>query len=184
MPRCPSCRTPMTRVETDGLQKCTCSNCFGTWINTSALLRYTRREAQEAAENPGESDSTSLADLAAVVVESNTTAELRCPDCQRPMEKEKWHPMIPVEVDKCQRCRGVWLDVGELPLLRRLFEELQNSEDPEVVRLREKIARVHVQVEQRRGRPAPEPVATTGSGMDGWDWGLVTLDVVRTVLRL
>ena len=43
----------------------------------------------------------------------------------------------------------VWLDAGELALLRALYRELITSDDPEIVRRREKVATILMQWEGR-----------------------------------
>ena len=56
------------------------------------------------------------------------------------MHKDWLHPMIPIDLDRCKRCDGVWLDVGKKPLLIRLWAELQTSTDPKVISIRDKVA--------------------------------------------
>jgi len=150
MPRCPGCNTLMTRTEEHTVRILTCSNCFGNWIAYPALLRLIRPVAApaEAGAEDASAEPT-LQELAAIVVESNTTKRLRCPECHVELRKDRMHPMVPVEIDRCPRCQYVWLDVGELPLLKRLYQELQSSTDPRVMQLREKIAGVAAQWEGR-----------------------------------
>jgi len=155
MPRCPSCFTPLTRVEQDDIKSAICGNCFGTWINSAALTRRARLDTQNASQtddapaaanqpspSPTDPDSPqppSLIDLAEVVQTSNSTQMLRCAQCEKPMEKDRFHPMIPVQVDRCRPCGYLWLDAGEMALLRRLYSELMTSTDPEIVRRRDRV---------------------------------------------
>lgn len=62
-----------------------------------------------------------LEELSAVVAESNSTKVLRCPECTRPLLKDKFHPLIPVQIDRCPYYQGIWLDAGERSLLHQLF---------------------------------------------------------------
>jgi Zn-finger nucleic acid-binding protein len=43
----------------------------------------------------------------------------QCFSCQQPMEK---HVVLNVILDKCPTCRGVWLDAGELELVKEAAE--------------------------------------------------------------
>src|SRR4051794_16667415 len=104
MPRCPSCFTPLTRVEESDIKSAICGNCFGTWINSSALLRRAHLDAETEPSASQTSSSASLMDLAEVVQASNSAQMLRCAQCEKPMEKDRFHPMIPVQVDRCRRC--------------------------------------------------------------------------------
>ncbi len=161
MPRCPSCFSPLTRVEEDEIKSSTCGNCFGTWINNVALLRRTRLDLANvtkpaepgAEEKPMARDdirSASLADLAEVVQASDSKAMLRCPQCEKFMVKDRFHPMIPVHIDRCKHCSSIWLDAGELTLIRRLYVELMSSTDAEIQHRRDKVATVTAAWEGRK----------------------------------
>jgi Zn-finger nucleic acid-binding protein len=140
MPRCPNCFSPLTRVEQDGIKSISCSSCFGTCIADIALLRRVRRDAATPAAGTPSAPSASLADLAEVVSASDSKVTLRCPQCEKPMIKDRFHPMIPVQIDRCKPCGYVWLDAGELSLIRQLYIELMTSDDPEIVRRRDQVA--------------------------------------------
>ncbi len=47
---------------------------------------------------------------------------MHCPCCQKPMVTFEFDA---VEVDHCMRCRGTWLDAGELGLLMGSAENVQ-----------------------------------------------------------
>jgi Zn-finger nucleic acid-binding protein len=132
----------MTRVEEDGLRLATCPDCFGVWIAGTALLRRLRMDVDNNVDTLG---GGSLENLIELVGESDAKVPLRCPDCAKPMAKTKLHPLIPVTIDRCGICKGVWLDAGEFRLLRTLHKELMTSDDPELQRKLEKIAGVRLQ---------------------------------------
>jgi Zn-finger nucleic acid-binding protein len=150
MPRCPSCFTPLTRVVENEIKSAVCPNCFGTWLNAGALLRKAQGDARAFAGGTPTSDEPSLTDLAEIVQTSDSRDVLRCGECEKPMSKERFHPMIPVQVDRCHRCNTIWLDAGELPLIRRLYAELMNSTDPEIQRRRDKVGSVAAQLQGRK----------------------------------
>ena len=52
-------------------------------------------------------------------VEASTEARQSCPIDGTPMSKEI---VLSVIVDRCPKCRGVWLDGGELELLEAAIE--------------------------------------------------------------
>jgi Zn-finger nucleic acid-binding protein len=164
MPRCPSCFAPMTRVEEDAIRSHSCPHCFGTWISNIALLRRVRLDAQ-AFHDTAEPKS-SLADLAEIVAASDSRQALRCPQCEKPMLKDRYHPMIPVQIDRCKACGYVWLDAGECSLIRRLYVELMTSDDPEIVRRRDKLATAMAAWEGKRAAQAFGPDDTFDDGFD------------------
>jgi Zn-finger nucleic acid-binding protein len=138
----------MTRLEEDGIRSCICQQCFGRWIGTTPLHRRVRLDVEllqtaPPAEAPNPSTPAApdpLEDLVAIVAESNTKTSLRCPTCEKPMTKDRFHQMIPVQIDRCRHCDSIWLDTGEYALIRRLYVEMFTSTDPRIVALREKIA--------------------------------------------
>jgi Zn-finger nucleic acid-binding protein len=65
------------------------------------------------------------------------------------MTKDRFQQMIPVTIDRCRKCDRMWLDTGEYNLVRRLYVEMMLSEDPHIVRLREKVGRVGAAWEAR-----------------------------------
>jgi Zn-finger nucleic acid-binding protein len=130
------------------------------------LSRRIREDVSEGTGKGSQSESgesnglqaASLEDLAEVVQTSDSRQVLHCAECGKPMVKERFHPMIPVVVDRCRACGYIWLDAGELPLLRRLYVELMTSDDPEICRRREKVAIITEQWENRKDTlldPAP-----------------------------
>jgi Zn-finger nucleic acid-binding protein len=144
MPRCPKCNTLTSRAQEEGINLHHCGGCQGNWVGHVQLTRLVRTPVS------GEAGTQPLAELAALVSESNVNATLRCPECQIPMGKDRFHPMVPLTLDSCPKCRARWLDAGELNLLRRLYYEMINSNDPEIVEIREKLAQVNLGWELRR----------------------------------
>jgi Zn-finger nucleic acid-binding protein len=166
MPRCPNCFSPMTRVEQDGIKSISCPSCFGTWIADIALLRRVRLNAAPAAADAPPAPATALVDLAEIVSASDSKEPLRCPQCEKPMIKDRYHPMIPVQIDRCKPCGYAWLDTGELSLVRQLYTELMTSDDPEIVRRREQVATALSAWDSRR---AGQTFGPDDSFADGFD---------------
>ena len=133
----------MTRVEEEGIPSAICQQCFGRWISAMAMNRRTRLDVEQATRaDPNGSTlmHQSLEDMAEVAAAADSRGPLRCPACEKPMLKDRFHHMIPVPIDRCRHCQSLWLDVGEFLLIRRLYVELVTSTDPRVVALREKLA--------------------------------------------
>ena len=162
MPRCPSCFVLMTRCEEslpdNGIMRSVvCPSCYGTWLPHSALARRASMDVKGGngpANNAGPNAAT-MQDLAAVVSASDTKEPLRCPACEKVMQKTRFHPLIPVTIDRCKVCGGTWLDAGEMPMIRRLYVELINSQDPKIVAMRDKLAESQSQRQVATGYPQP-----------------------------
>jgi len=138
---CPSCRVKTAPLDEKGIMAAQCPQCQGIWVSKMALDRLTRREADQpggvlTASGPG------LQELAARVTQTDTVAEITCPYCCVAMVKERFHPMIPVQTDRCPKCDYIWLDPGEMDLLLRLYRDLMSEDDPSVADKRDKLARL------------------------------------------
>ena len=146
MPRCPSCFVMMTDVMEGNFHVKTCSSCFGEWASRPALMHLVRTPPPIAA---APTDGVQLAgtnaeppdirSLAALAVESDTKKAMQCPDCHLQMNIDRLNPLIPVPIQICKKCNGIWLDVGKRPLLQRLYYELTTTNDPKIAALRDKL---------------------------------------------
>ncbi len=101
---CPKDGGELASNDVAGYRYWSCERCAGFWIPGKVLHRALAQEAAKAFETlvgPGLGDAV-------------------CPDCGincDPLGIDDCH------VDRCPRCRGVWLDSGEVVRLRRLFPE-------------------------------------------------------------
>ncbi len=146
MPRCPSCFVIMTDVMEGNFHVKTCSSCFGEWVSRPALMHLVRTPPPIAAA-PAEdvelagasSEPPDIRSLAALAMESDTKKAMQCPDCHLQMNIDRLNPLIPVPIQMCKKCNGIWLDVGKRPLLQRLYYELTTTTDPKIVALRDKL---------------------------------------------
>ena len=159
--RCPKCLEMLTIVDRNGIRARECPSCFGSFLAEIALKRMTRLQVTQQAPasqndpaSPAITDASnsgpSIAELAELVAESNSKERLRCPECTVEMTKNRVHPLIPVEIDTCPKCKSSWPDAGELALIQKLYFALQNSDDPKIVRLREKIAGINLDMANQR----------------------------------
>jgi Zn-finger nucleic acid-binding protein len=133
----------MTRENQDAVKSAACPECFGRWMPMAALMRRFRLDLENNAGSgdplPDES-AAPLADLAEMAKACNSSGVLHCPECEKALTKQKFHPMIPVQIDRCKPCASLWLDAGEYVLLRRLQQALATSEEPEIIARRKKFS--------------------------------------------
>ncbi len=104
---CPKCqgRLHEQRLKASGVRVDTCPSCRGMWFERDELA--THSAAVEGRLVPGMDASIS---------------RRPCPACHVPMTKFKYSG-TDVEVDLCEECRGVWLDIGELKALEAPAED-------------------------------------------------------------
>ena len=134
---CPCCRVRVAPIEQQGIMATQCRQCKGIWISAIALERLKNKNAQTA-----KTEAAPFAELAEEVAKTDSTHELECSVCGKGMEKTRFHPMIPVQVDQCTACGYVWLDAGEQQMLLELYREMMTSDDATVKDRRDKLKRL------------------------------------------
>lgn len=116
---CPACAgvsmeawiDPQTALEID-----CCPSCHGFWFDgeelgklfPSSVLARRAFGLEALAPTPG-----------------FNAAERSCPRCAQVMKRTR---ALEVEVDVCRRCRGIWLDAGELLLLSRRYRDQRSGD--------------------------------------------------------
>ena len=90
----------MLAYQHQGLEVDSCPECFGIWFDREELKEFLQRPqlAQRLAEAP----------LAPTITSGG---ERLCPICRTSLSQTS---LGDVTVDLCFRCRGIWLDQGEL----------------------------------------------------------------------
>ena len=167
MPRCPACFVPMSDVVKGGVHVKTCSHCFGEWMSRTSLMHLVRSPA-ELEDTASGAAAAGLKELAALVHESDTTQPLTCTECHIPLTIDRPHPLIPVNLQFCRKCSGAWLDVGKLPLVRKLYQALLQTTDSRLTALRARLARVELGVGREKERleslPTMRQIIRHGTG--------------------
>jgi hypothetical protein len=94
--QCPRCLTPLSEADADSTRRCpTCCGEFVTGVDfsTAAWLN----ECSPLSPRPGTGSR-------------RDPATLPCPGCGQALQA--WQ-LADIELDRCEACRGVWLDAGE-----------------------------------------------------------------------
>lgn len=127
---CPKCRKPLVVYELRGIEIDHCLECHGTWLDRGELALLT--EVVEA-------DAGALVDALEGAGRGDRT-DRRCPRCERRLRTIRLGRDGSIEIDRCSRGHGLWLDQGEvLAVIRsyasrddggvaRFFAELYRSE--------------------------------------------------------
>lgn len=123
MIKCPRTGEPMLEVEIDGVVVDVSTGCGGVWFDTMEVKKF-----DEQHEDAGE-------ELIRLMEQyhkdfPNEEQRLRCPrGCDAVMMRRFFSPKRNVELDECPGCGGIWLDPGELAMIRTLFKtEAQRQE--------------------------------------------------------
>jgi Zn-finger nucleic acid-binding protein len=101
---CPECREPLVAFELEGVEIDRCITCGGTWLDAGELEQIT----ELAGVSPGR--LSEALDTAA----GGKHGKRRCPRCGRKLRLITIGAEPAVEVDRCPRGDGLWLDADEM----------------------------------------------------------------------
>ncbi len=95
--------------KTEQLEIDQCFVCAGVWFQKGELDKYLKeRMTIVGASRPSESP-----------VEYLDHKPGKCPQCQAEMKKDRAPKDPKVQIDKCEKCGGIWLDDVEIDKLER-----------------------------------------------------------------
>ena len=124
--KCPRDGTRLQRVEVMGIELDKCNKCDGIWFDRGELERLRDIKIDDVEEvierrygkpqyEPGTVDGYMI-----------------CPTCEDNARLIRFHYtyMNPVDVDRCEKCLGIWLDRGELGAIIGEKKQLDKIEEP------------------------------------------------------
>lgn len=121
--KCPACGNMLLEMTEGDVTLDVCKGgCGGIWFDNFELKKF---------DEPHEAVGQNLLDVErdeSIVVDYNK--RLNCPKCDNiVMMRHFFSVKKSVTVDECPGCAGIWLDAGELKMLRSLFETEQQRHD-------------------------------------------------------
>lgn len=117
--KCPACGNELSRIDANGVEVDVCKGgCGGVWFDTFEFRKF---------DEPHEHAGESLLDVERNPgVSVDPSRRRNCPRCENvTMMRHFYSIRKKVELDECASCGGIWLDTGELAVIRSLF----NSEE-------------------------------------------------------
>lgn len=111
--RCPRSSFPLTRLRIGGIDTDVCEDCGGLWLD-----RIERSRLENPSSVFGDALVAHLGQFPPTLLDHST--RLSCP--RHPevvMLRRRFSPSIPVEIDECPECGGIWLDADEFAQIRR-----------------------------------------------------------------
>lgn len=150
MQLCPACNIPLCRVDYEDVTVHLCPDCRGALVEALRVGTIKRRRVRRwSAQERSAAASRAL--------QSDRAETVRCPKCLVRMAKEAvrlgdgaFH------VDRCDACRLVWFDAGELELVQILYEKEQDSRTPEDWDRLERAAVARMYLEADKEPPLPD----------------------------
>jgi Zn-finger nucleic acid-binding protein len=88
------------------------------------------------------------------------------------MKKDRFHPKIPVQIDRCEKCGYIWMDYGEQELIVQLYHEMVQSGDAGVSDKRDEISKME-QLARRKAAGLENVTPVYDPGKDNYTYSIV-----------
>ena len=108
MKKCPRDGTVLAMTRVEGIVLDKCHNCDGIWCDHGEL------EAMKKAKLTGVEELLEHSYGDPVVRVAKKDGPMRCPACEGRLIAQTFAVHLPMRVDRCDTCFGIWLDEGEL----------------------------------------------------------------------
>ncbi|MFT5879913.1 MAG: Zn-finger nucleic acid-binding protein [Moritella sp.] len=113
--KCPRTGSLLKTVNVGKIAVDVSEQCGGVFFDNHELDKF-----DEEHEMRGEVLVEHLSQFEAVILDENK--RINCPKCEDiVMMRRFYSPKRVLEIDECPNCAGIWLDAGELKLLRENF---------------------------------------------------------------
>jgi Zn-finger nucleic acid-binding protein len=102
---CVKCTSVLDKAKIEDIELDLCPQCGGLWLDNGEIERLTKKADKEV---------SSLREMLATIAGAQSApsdAKAACPACPGQLKEV---PLGPILIDFCTRCRGLFLDRGEL----------------------------------------------------------------------
>jgi Zn-finger nucleic acid-binding protein len=177
--KCPVCEAQLQVAPYEGVTVHVCPQCRGTLVEADRLRAIERRRERQWSE-------AELQAVATRVASSDGATRRRCPRCLMFMDRidASWDACA-FHLDRCEACKVVWLDEGELDLVQAKYEKEVDSRTPEDWARIERVAVADMQLKENLRAEAEAEVAAVQSAAGAVGEGPVGVAafVARCALR-
>jgi hypothetical protein len=118
--QCPNCNSTLKQIDYEGILIETCESCEGEFLDDQELRNITR--ARERKYDEQTRHALAKATKIQGVALSKVDRKLTCPKCAGKMNPVNYGGDSGIIIDRCEQCKGIWLDGGELEKIEMLVE--------------------------------------------------------------
>lgn len=100
---CTNCKNPMIVLEFENVETDYCTNCEGIWLDSGELELFLE-----------DSEDKTLLLKSFTTAKNNREKRIRCPICNKKMDKTLVSTDNDIIIDECSKGHGLWFDKGEI----------------------------------------------------------------------
>lgn len=109
-PKC--CQETLWAFDYEGIEVDFCDTCKGLWLDAGELAEYVEL-------------SKDLPDIEGALKTAKET-DMPCPKCSGFLEEMEYAHGSGILIDRCNSCRGIFLDAGEIKDIEELSANLEH----------------------------------------------------------
>ena len=122
---CPVCKQSLCEMLYEGAPIMKCGYCGGILADNDVIMRIIAREDFSFGPETIKAAEEILQGYSKGVTQETfkVAYSFKCPECKVEMLRGFFSYGFPIHVDRCEKCRKVWFDKGELEMLQYLSEK-------------------------------------------------------------
>ena len=142
---CPNCQCDLKTILYEGIEIESCGECDGEWLDHSELAKIVSiREVKfDKEETRAIAESTTIHG----VVTKSLDRNLMCPKCNASTNAINYGGNTGMIIDRCIKCRGIWLDKSELEKIQMLIEGWHDALPEDLLKYGPRLRDVAVKIE-------------------------------------
>jgi Zn-finger nucleic acid-binding protein len=121
---CPKCPGKLETLDIEGVKIDHCNECEGIWFDQSELEQILKKDSFHIDSPDLNGQKFDGKEITGALKELLDSRPSHCPKCKQKPEllriKQK-KSKTEIFMDKCPVCGGIWLDGGEITILRNNF---------------------------------------------------------------
>ena len=109
--QCPGCSGSLRREKVQYVEFDICGECRGIWVSGE---QFRALAVKVAADGQVESSAKLTFEPRKVLRSNQDSLTKNCPQCREPMQEFNYAYDSNVFLDRCEKCKGIWLDPNEI----------------------------------------------------------------------
>lgn len=164
MMKCPSCQQSLQTIDYEGIAIDLCDGCGGHWLDSGELRHIVK--AREVRFDPESRRAAVAATKVPGIALEDVDQTSICPKCDVEMTPVNYGGDSGIIIDRCDTCRGVWLQQGELEKTQMVVESWEDNLPDDLARHRAALRKIEVET-GAQGAATPSRFGFVNAAING-----------------
>ncbi|MBM4254054.1 MAG: hypothetical protein FJ146_18970 [Deltaproteobacteria bacterium] len=124
---CPRDTSPLNEIHYETEKVDHCPQCGGLWCDGDELVKVVQSREQKFGEQEHQDINAVEAAAKAQTLVRDTTSEMMCIVCNKPMTRSNYSYNSGIMIDRCPDGHGVWMDRDEIERIQIFVERWEKE---------------------------------------------------------